>query len=106
MTTVLNFAPAMDSVDTSLFEHVDFLILNKIEMMQLCGELVDEPSVDAMSIESVKEESKLLMDKFSKIRTGVIVTLGEQGVVYADKTSRTVTLTEVPKCDVIDTTVK
>lgn len=56
------------------------------------------------SVEDVKTACLTLLDKYS-VQTGVIVTLGERGVVYTDKLDRASLHVPSHKVKVVDTSV-
>ena len=60
-----------------LFELTDFLILNEVEVQELSESPVSKENV----VEDAKKASRTLLAKF-KIQKGVIVTLGELGVLF------------------------
>ena len=80
-----------------MFNDVDYLILNEVECQQLS-------CLDITSPEIAKKASLTLFEKF-KIRIGVIVTLGEMGVVYTDKLMQKYFEYKCQKVNVVDTTV-
>ena len=98
VTTILNFAPAIQPNDTDFFADVDYLILNEVEAQQLSG-------LDVSSVENAKIASLALLDKLN-VQTGVIITLGELGVLYTDKAKRSSYHKKCPEVDVVDTTVR
>ncbi len=97
MTTILNFAPAIPTQDSKLLADVDYLILNEVEANQLSG-------MEIKSIENAEKAALALVDKF-EIRVGVIVTLGEMGVIFVDKLKRSSFHQQCKKVNVVDTTV-
>ena len=73
------------------------MILNEIETEQLSNQRVE-------SIDDAKSASLILINKFG-LKKGVIVTLGEQGVIYTDKEKHTSIHIKTPKVNVVDSTV-
>jgi sugar/nucleoside kinase (ribokinase family) len=95
--TVLNFAPATKNFDPALLSHTDFLILNEVEAEQLS-------ELEIKSTDGAKNACLSLLDKY-EINVGVVVTLGEKGVVYVDKAKREAITTPTPQVKVVDTSV-
>lgn len=100
MTTVLNFAPALADYTDELLENIDYLILNEVEIEQFSklSKLNDDNEIE-------KACASLLV-KYSAL-VGVIVTIGEKGVIYSDRLNGNKT-THVPckKVNVVDSTVR
>lgn len=100
MTTVLNFAPAVvDKANNTLFSNTDYLILNEVEVEQLTKFEINN------DLENVKKATLTLLEMFD-ICNGVIVTLGEKGVLYTDKSTRSTLHVESKKVKVVDTSVR
>ena len=97
MTTILNFAPAIATKDRNLFNDVDYLILNEVEAHQLSG-------LEIKTVENATNAALSIIDNF-KVQIGVIVTLGEMGVVYVNKLTRSSFHKQSKKVKVVDTTV-
>ena len=81
-----------------MLDNVDFLILNEVEAHQLSD-------LEIKTVENATNAALALLDKF-KIRIGVIVTLGEMGVLYVDQLKRSSFHKQCQKVNVVDTTVK
>ena len=97
--TVLNFAPAAtNEFDVSIFKYTDYLVLNEVEAEQLS-------KLEIKSTEQAQAAGSALLNKYD-IQVGVVITLGEKGVVYVDKVSRQAIVKSIPQVQVIDTTVK
>ena len=85
----MNFAPAVPLANIKkvcelegrssldMFELTDYLILNEVEVEELSESPINKESIN----EDAKRASKVLLEKF-KIGKGVIVTLGESGVLF------------------------
>lgn len=89
MIVVFNPAPMSSKVHSYPLELVDILIVNEVEGEELSGEKEPEKIID-----------KLLTDLPN---TAVILTLGGDGSVYADKTKR-ISCSADKKVKVVDTT--
>lgn len=94
---MLNFAPATHLVENDLFSNTDYLILNEVEASQLSN-------TEIKSVEDAKNASLLLLDRY-EICQGIIVTLGEMGVLYTDKLTRNSYHKKCNKVKVVDSTV-
>ncbi len=95
---MLNFAPATHLVENDLFSNTDYLILNEVEASQLSN------TSEIKSVEDAKNASLLLLDRY-EICQGIIVTLGEMGVLYTDKLTRNSYHKKCNKVKVVDSTV-
>ncbi len=94
--TILNFAPAITSADKRLFSNTDYLVLNEVEAEQLTG-------LEVKSAENAKDAALNLIENLN-VQRGVLITLGENGVIWTNKDKRSYH----KKCDkvqVIDSTV-
>lgn len=89
MIVVFNPAPMSAEVHSYPLELVDILIVNEVEGEELSGEKESEKIID-----------KLLSDL---PHTNVILTLGENGSIYADKTKR-ISCSANKNVKVVDTT--
>lgn len=96
----MNFAPALTNYTSDLFDHVDYLILNEIEIEQL----VASASFDANNDADVSDACTRLLEKYSRVQ-GVIVTLGSKGVIYADRLDDSPKRVESERVTVVDSTV-
>ena len=94
--TILNFAPANDSADHSLFSNTDYLILNEVEAEQLSG-------LEVKSIENAQDVALNLIEKLN-VQKGVLITLGENGVIWTNNKQRSYHK-KCEKVQVIDSTV-
>ena len=63
-----------------MFELTDYLILNEVEVEELSESPVHKENV----VEGAIRASRVLFSKF-KIQKGVIVTMGESGVLFTPK---------------------
>lgn len=77
---MLNFAPAIPNYTRELFDCVDYLILNEVEIEQL----VASASFSSENNEDVKRACTSLLEKYTNV-SGVIVTIGAKGVIYAER---------------------
>jgi sugar/nucleoside kinase (ribokinase family) len=98
VTTILNFAPAIQIPSNEIFNYVDYLVLNEVEVAQLS-------QVEVNSIDDAKSASLALLNQLD-VQLGVIVTLGENGVLYTDKPTKTSFHKKSSKVQVLDSTVK
>ena len=72
--------------------------MNEVEVGQLS-------QLEVKSIDDAKSASLALLNKLD-IQLGVIVTLGENGVLYTDKSTKTCFHKNSAKVQVLDSTVK
>lgn len=104
---MLNFAPALANYKPELFECLDYLILNEVEIQQLLTQAFAErtetfrPDND----EDVKKACTSLLEKHASLNC-VIVTLGENGVIYSERFSDQPVHVPIEKVKVVDSTVK
>ncbi len=98
MITLLNFAPATHIAENDLFSNTDYLILNEVEASQL------SETSEIKSVDDAKNASLILLDRY-EICLGIIVTLGEMGVLYTDKLTRNSIHKKCNKVKVVDSTV-
>lgn len=96
--TILNFAPAIEQFDKRVFKYVDYLILNEVECQELSQVKIKE-------IDQAKEACSNLLDRF-EIQVGVVVTLGERGIIYLDRKQRKFFLKKSDDVKVVDTSVR
>ncbi len=94
----MNFAPASENYDKNIFQYVDYLILNEVEAEQLSG-------VETKTLERAKESCLNILEKFD-ICAGVLVTLGANGVLFADKKTKQMYHQQGQTVKVIDTSVR
>ena len=94
----MNFAPATTDFDRNIFKSTDYLVLNEVEAEQLS-------KLEIGSIEQAKIAGLALIDEYN-IQRGVLITLGEKGVLYASKANRQVFVRPCPKVKVVDTSVR
>ena len=65
----MNFAPATDKFDDDLWNYTDYVILNEVETEQLS-------KMEVKSVEDAEKACLALVEKLSKIKNGIICTLG------------------------------
>jgi ribokinase len=94
----LNFAPATNNFDPSLLANTDYLILNE-------GEAEELSKLEIKSTEDAEKACLALLDRY-EVNVGVVVTLGEKGVIYVDKAGREAIVKPTPHVKVVDTSVK
>ena len=94
--TIFNYAPAVEDLSEEYNTLVDLLVVNEVE-----AEVFTKCHVK--SVEDAKKAcaNVLARDGF---HLGVIVTLGEQGVVYCDKKSGEYLIVEAKKVQAVDST--
>lgn len=97
LTTLLNFAPATDIIENELFTNTDYLILNEVEASQL------SKTSDIKNVEDAKKVGLKLIDMY-KVQVGIIITLGEMGVLFTDKLTRNSFHKKCNKVNVVDST--
>lgn len=98
ITTILNFAPAsVDQLNEKLFINTDYLILNEIEIEQLS-------KLEIKSNDDVKMASFSILENHH-IKLGLIVTLGEKGVFFANAKDKSFFHVPCQKVKVVDTSV-
>lgn len=95
VVTILNFAPATSEFDKELFSSTDYLILNEVEIEQLTH-------LPSETIEQVKTACYDLLSKYG-INKGIIVTLGGNGVLFVNSTTKIATHQTSQAVKVIDT---
>jgi sugar/nucleoside kinase (ribokinase family) len=95
--TILNFAPATNKLQDELLSNTDYLILNEIETEQLSNYSIK-------TVDDAVKASISLLDKFN-LKSGLIVTLGANGVLYTDKITKNYIHKKCPNVKVVDTTV-
>lgn len=91
-TVILNPAPAPDVLPDHLWDKIDYLTPNETEVLRMSGQ-------KDMSMESIRAGARYLLDKGVK---NVLVTLGEKGVLFANKDEEF--LYPVRKVKAMDTT--
>uniref|UniRef100_A0A0A9WXY4 Ribokinase n=1 Tax=Lygus hesperus TaxID=30085 RepID=A0A0A9WXY4_LYGHE len=92
-TTILNAAPAVSDLPESIFSLCDVFCVNEIEAEQLAG----------IKVENVESAGKAV-EYFKNLGSNVvIITLGEKGIVYQDRSNKTVHL-PVRKINPVDST--
>lgn len=94
----MNFAPALTKYTDELFGCVDYLILNEVEIEQLSPISLRRDDMD-----DIKRACVALIDEHPALKA-VIATVGENGVIYAQRNAAAV---HVPaeKVKVVDSTV-
>ena len=97
MKKILNFAPATKNFNEELLSLTDYLILNEVEVEELS-------QVEIKTVEDAKRACLSLLDKHG-VKLGVIVTLGEKGVLYVDRLNRNSFHKPTEKVTVVDTSV-
>jgi sugar/nucleoside kinase (ribokinase family) len=108
--TILNYAPAIKINNFErLFALVDLLVVNEVELAQLIEFTNDsnEPQMEStvLLVEKAKSACMKFLEKYA-INLGIIVTLGEQGVVFtSNKQNRVGKHFVCPKANVVDTSV-
>lgn len=91
-TTILNPAPAPDTLPDALWEKIDFLTPNETELAKLSG-------VHATDEASIRKGAKILLEKGVR---HVLVTMGSKGVLLVDNTTEQ--LFPARKVNAVDTT--
>lgn len=74
-TVILNPAPAPELLPNRILDGLDYITPNETELMKLCG-------IHEMTEESLRRGAEMLLDKGVR---NVLVTMGEEGVFFADK---------------------
>ncbi|KAF6204571.1 hypothetical protein GE061_018731 [Apolygus lucorum] len=92
-TTILNAAPAVSDLPESIFSLCDVFCVNEIEAEQLSGMKVSDVMSAGKAVEYFKNVGCNI----------VIITLGEKGIVYQDRSNETVHL-PVRKINPVDST--
>ncbi len=90
--TVLNPAPAPDTLPEQVLEQIDYLTPNETELMKLCGRL-------QLSEENIRQGARMLLAKGVK---NVLVTLGDKGVFLVNHSQET--LFPARRVQAVDTT--
>lgn len=88
ITIVLNPSPVNNNLRKIDISKVNYLILNEVEGEELTGKKESELILD------------VFLDKYKDLK--IVLTLGEKGVIYADKNIRV--KQDIYKTDVVDTT--
>lgn len=105
VTTVLNFAPALTEYTRDVFDCVDYLILNEVEIEQLIHDSYYSFSFKEGNEDDIKRACNGLLEKHPSLGC-VIVTLGDKGVIYSDRLSATKPVhMGCEKVNVVDSTV-
>jgi ribokinase len=79
VTSILNYAPAVEGVSEEFFENTDYLILNEVEL-----EMLSQNDGPIKTVDDAKRANRLLLHRHA-VCVGVVATLGEQGVVYTSR---------------------
>ena len=90
--TVLNPAPAPDTLPEQILEQIDYLTPNETELMKLCG-------YSRLSEENIRKGARMLLSKGVK---NVLVTLGDKGVFLVNENQET--LFPARRVQAVDTT--
>ena len=96
MITIFNYSPALKDLNEEYNQYVDLLVVNEVE-----AEVFTKCSVKTVQDAKTACLNVLARDGFS---LGVIVTLGEQGVVYCEKKSGEFLVLAAKKVQAVDST--
>ncbi|XP_071858865.1 ribokinase [Bombus fervidus] len=92
--SIVNGAPATENVHPDLWKLCDIFCVNEIEAEFMSGVQLQEPS-------SIQQAVEKFLDKGCNI---VIITLGEQGAVYASQSDRAIKKVCTTRVQSVDTT--
>lgn len=92
--SIVNGAPATENVHPDLWKLCDIFCVNEIEAEFMSGVQLQEPS-------SIQQAVEKFLDKGCNI---VIITLGEQGAVYASQSDRAIKKVCTTRVQPVDTT--
>ncbi|XP_060818575.1 ribokinase-like [Bombus pascuorum] len=92
--SIVNGAPATENVHSDLWKLCDIFCVNEIEAEFMSGVQLQEPS-------SIQQAVEKFLDKGCNT---VIITLGEQGAVYASQSDRTIKKVCTTRVQPVDTT--